>query len=213
MEIVFLFYDGMTALDAIGPHEILCRLPHSKVIRAALHQGPIRTDSDVLLTAETPLSAISRAHILLIPGSGNATSLRDHPDILQWIRMIHSTSTWTTSVCTGSLILGAAGLLSNVRATTHWSAFERLKMWGAYPTPNRIVEDGKIVTAAGVSAGIDMALFLSEKIAGTAFAQSLQLGIEYDPAPPYDVGSPKKAPPALVDILKARMQARFEPIS
>jgi transcriptional regulator GlxA family with amidase domain len=113
-------------------------------------------------------------------------------------------------VCTGSLILGAAGILMGMRATTHWAALERLALWGASPTRARIVEEGKVITAAGVSAGIDMALYLSEKIAGKAFAQAIQLGIEYDPAPPFDTGSPEKAPQALVDALKSRMCARFE---
>src|ERR1700680_71134 len=98
MDIVFLFYDGMTALDAIGPHEILCRLPNARVYRAALHPGPIRTDSELLLTAEMPLSAISQADVLLVPGSGSAKSLQHHPEILKWVRLIHSTSSWTTSV-------------------------------------------------------------------------------------------------------------------
>lgn len=213
MQIVFLFYEGMTALDAIGPHEILCRIPDAVVHRVALYPGCIKTDSQLILTAETPLSEISKADVLLIPGAGNATSLQNHPEILQWVRTIHATTTWTTSVCTGSLILGAAGILEGLRATTHWAALDRLSSWDALPTQERIVEEGKVITAAGVSAGIDMALFLAEKIAGTAFAQAIQLGIEYDPAPPYNTGSPDKANPALVDALKKRMMSRFEPVS
>ena len=200
----------MTSLDAIGPHEILCRLPNATVQRAAKIPGPIQTDSHVLLTAETALSDIAHADVLLIPGAGSATTLQSHPDILEWVRVIHATTTWTTSVCTGSLILGAAGILKGIRATTHWAALDRLALWGASPTRTRIVEEGKVITAAGVSAGIDMALYLSEKIAGTAFAQALQLGIEYDPEPPFDTGSPEKAPATLVDALKSRMCARFE---
>jgi transcriptional regulator GlxA family with amidase domain len=213
MEIVFLFYEGMTALDAIGPHEILCRLPGSKVYRAAKHPGAIKTDSQLVLTAETFLFDITSADILVVPGAGNATSLRDHPDILDWIQSIHKTTTWTTSVCTGSLILGAAGILSGLRATTHWAAFDRLKAWGAIPTDERVVKDGKVMTAAGVSAGIDMALTLAAEIAGVSFAQAIQLGIEYDPAPPFDVGSPEKANPVILDALRARMVASFEPMA
>lgn len=212
MQIVFLFYEGMTALDAIGPHEILCRLPGAKVQRVAKHPGAIRTDSQLVVTAETPLSSVTSADVLLVPGAGNATTLRDHPDILEWIRKIHATTTWTTSVCTGSLILGAAGILSGLRATTHWAAFDRLDTWGALPTRERVVEDGKVMTAAGVSAGIDMALHLTAKLAGIPFAQAIQLGIEYDPAPLFDVGSPEKAQPAIRDALKARMVAAMEPI-
>lgn len=210
LQIVFLFYEGMTALDAIGPYEVLSRLPGAKVKRCSLHSGPVRTCSGLTLIAEHQLSDISQADILLIPGAGTATSLHDQPDILEWIRRIHKTTTWTTSVCTGSLILGAAGLLKNIHATSHWAVIERLSIWQAIPIQQRVVEDGKIITAAGVSAGIDMALMLAAKIAGQKTAESLQLGIEYDPAPPFDAGSPFKANPAIVEALRARLMTIFE---
>ncbi len=210
MEIVFLFYDGMTALDVVGPHEILCRLPGAKVLRVAKYVGPISTDSGLELAAEYAFSDVSRADVLVVPGAGSATTLSKYPEILAWIRSIHETTTWTVSVCTGSLILGAAGLLSGLRATTHWAVFDRLGIWGAEPTKARIVEDGKVITAAGVSAGIDLALTLTEKIAGRSFAESLQLGIEYDPMPPFDVGSPEKANPIILEGLRARMAVSFE---
>ena len=209
-EIVFLFYHGMTALDAIGPHEILSRLPNAKVARVAIHAGPIQTDSGVILMADHSISDISNADLLVVPGAGNANTLRSEPKILEWIRAIHAKTTWTASICTGSLILGAAGVLNGLRATTHWAAFDRLKRWEAIPTRARVVEDGKVITAAGVSAGIDMALILTAKIAGPQFAQAIQLGIEYDPAPPFDVGSPEKANPAIRDALQTRMAAKFE---
>lgn len=212
MQIVFLFYEGMTALDAVGPHEILCRIPRANVLRVAQNSGPIRSDSGLVLTADCELSEVSHADVLLVPGAGNATTLREYPEILQWLRFIHSTTTWTTSVCTGSLILGAAGLLQGVKATTHWAVLDRLKIWGAVPKNERIVEDGKVMTAAGVSAGIDMALVLAAKIAGEPFAQSMQLGIEYDPKPPFDVGSPEKANPMIREALRMRMGASFESI-
>lgn len=210
MNIVFLFYEGMTALDAIGPHEILSRLPNAKVFRVARNAGSIETDSQLLLKADHRLTDVRSADLLLVPGAGNATTLREFPDVLEWIRSIHTTTIWTTSVCTGSLILGAAGILSGIRATTHWAAFDRLNAWNAHPIKKRVVEDGKIITAAGVSAGIDMALLLASKVAGEAFAQAIQLGIEYDPAPPFDVGSPEKANPTLLEALRTRMTARFE---
>jgi transcriptional regulator GlxA family with amidase domain len=150
------------------------------------------------------------ADILLIPGAGNATTLQKYPEILTWIRLIHTKTTWTTSVCTGSLILGAAGILSGVKATSHWAALDRLSKWGAEPTQGRIVECGKIITAAGVSAGIDMALTLATKISGDIVAKTLQLGIEYDPKPPFDVGSPEKANPELLKSLRERMIKLFE---
>lgn len=211
MRIAFLFYDGMTALDAIGPHEILCRLPGAKVQRVAKKPGVIRTDSAGLeLIADTALVDISYADILVVPGAGSATTLQNHPEILDWVRFIHATTKWTTSVCTGSLILGAVGLLNGLKATTHWAALDRLRLWGAEPVSMRIVESGKIITAAGVSAGIDMALVLAAKVCGPQVAQALQLGIEYDPEPPFDAGSPEKVNPGIRDALLRRMEALFE---
>ncbi len=211
MEIVFLFYEGMTALDAVGPHEILSRLPGAKVYRVAKKAGPIRTDSGLIITADSSFSDISHADLLFVPGAGNAMTLRQYPEILEWLRLIHKKTIWTTSVCTGSLILGAAGLLNGLKATTHWTALDRLPAFGATPISARVVEDGKIMTAAGVSAGLDMALTLAEKIAGPIFAQALQLGIEYDPKPPFDVGSPEKANPAIRDAVRSRLTSLFEP--
>lgn len=212
MKIAFLFYEGMTALDAVGPHEILSRLPESEVFRVAKIAGPVRTDSGLILTADYSLSTVNHADILLIPGAGSATTLRNYPEVLDWIRSIHKTTTWTTSVCTGSLILGASGLLKGLRATSHWAALDRLKLWGAEPIEERIVEDGKVMTAAGVSAGIDMALMLMAKIAGPQLAKSMQLAIEYDPQPPFDEGSPRKAERSLYTALKSLMVAAFEKI-
>lgn len=213
MKIVFLFYDGMTALDAIGPHEILCHLPGAKVQRVAQTSGIVRTDSAGLeLMADYALSEVSHADILVVPGAGSATTLRKHPEILDWVRSIHTTTKWTTSVCTGSLILGAAGLLNGSKATTHWAVLDRLRIWGSEPVSERIVESGKIITAAGVSAGIDMALTLAAKVCSPQVAQTLQLGIEYDPEPPFDTGSPIKADPKIRDALFTRMNAQFESI-
>ena len=210
MQIVFLFYEGMTALDAVGPHEILCCLPGATVKRAALQAGIIHTDSDLLLNAEYALSEVSNADLLLVPGASNATTLRKSPETLAWLRKIHATTTWTTSVCTGSLILGAAGILTGLKATSHWSTLDRLSALGAQAVSKRVVEDGKVITAAGVSAGIDMALILAAKIAGRKVAERIQLGIEYDPDPPFDLGSPSKADPTLVKELLVRFQTVFE---
>ena len=211
MQIVFLFYEGMTALDAVGPHEIPSRLPGANVKRTAQRAGAIRTDSGLLMNAEYALSEVSHADVLVLPGAGNATTLRDSPETLEWVRAIHEKTHWTASVCTGSLILGTAGLLRGQKATTHWAAFDRLQAWRAEPRRERVVESGKIITAAGVSAGIDMALTLAAKIAGPVFAQSLQLGIEYDPLPPFDAGSPEKAAPEIREALRTRLLASFEP--
>lgn len=213
MKIAFLLYEGMTALDIIGPHEILSRFPKAESFRVAKKAGEIKTDSKLKLIADYSLEEVPFADILIIPGAGNATSLSHETNILNWIRSIHSKTLWTTSVCTGSLILGAAGILSGLKATSHWAALDRLSYFGAKPLENRIVESGKVITAAGVSAGIDMALILAEKVVGTLFAQAIQLGIEYDPSPPFDTGSPKKANPLIVQALKTKMRAGFEKIS
>jgi transcriptional regulator GlxA family with amidase domain len=210
MQIVFLFYDGVTALDVVGPHEILCRIPSISIKCVAKSAGNVKTDSGLILYADDALSDVLNADILFVPGAGNATTLQKYPEILDWVRLIHSKTTWTTSVCTGSLILGAAGILSGVNATTHWAAIDRLSKWGAEPTKKRIVESGKIITAAGVSAGIDMALTLAAKISGEHVAKALQLGIEYDPEPPFNSGSPEKADPELLESLRKRMVTLFE---
>ncbi len=201
----------MTALDAIGPHEILCRLPDVKIYRVAKKVGIIETESGHLkLVAEHSFAEINNADVLLVPGAGNATSLKDDFETLEWLRRIHQTTTWTTSVCTGSLILGAAGILSGLKATSHWAVLDRLTQWGATPVSQRIVEDGKVITAAGVSAGIDMALALTEKMYSRRLGESLQLGIEYDPEPPFDSGSPRKAAPEIYEALKKSLLSKFE---
>ena len=209
MKVVFLLYEGMTALDLVGPHEILSRLPGAETKRVAIKQGLVRSDSGLILEADSCLSDTQQADILVVPGAGNATTLKDSPAVLEWIKQIHAGATWTTSICTGSLILGAAGILEGLKATTHWAAFERLHRWGAQPVHSRVVEDGMVITAAGVSAGIDMALTLCSKIAGPEFAQAMQLALEYDPEPPFDAGSPQKAPKKILKSLKERMLAGF----
>jgi len=210
VHITFLFYEGMTALDAIGPYEVLSRLPDTSVHSVSLKPGAIHTSSGLVLHAKNGLSDISQTDILVVPGSGYATSLNQFPEVLEWIQTINETTSWTTSVCTGSLILGAAKLLLGVRATTHWAVMDRLSQWGAIPTEKRVVESGKIITAAGVSAGIDMALMLAEKVAGKDVAETLQLGIEYDPKPPFDAGSIKKARPIIVTALREKLMKKFE---
>lgn len=212
MQITFLFYEGMTTLDIIGPHEVLAHLPDVTIQRVAKRAGTVRAGFGLELTAENSLSDITQTDILVVPGGGTATSLSHEPDIINWIKAIHKTTQWTTSVCTGSLILGAAGILQGKQATTHWAVLDRLRLWGATSLSQRIVVDGKIMTAAGVSAGIDMALLLAAKVAGQQVAETLQLGIEYDPEPPFNAGSPDKAKPELVAALRERLLNRFEKI-
>jgi len=203
MRIAILIFDRLTALDAVGPYEVLSRLPGAELVFVAEQAGPKRTDTGALaLTADASLAELTDPDVLLIPGGeGNRPLLADET-VLDWVRTADAGSTWTTSVCTGSLVLGAAGILEGRRATSHWAHLERLADYGATPVSERVVIDGKLVTAAGVSAGIDMALTLAAEIAGEQVAQAIQLGIEYDPNPPFDAGSPQKAPEELVDLIR-----------
>ena len=209
MNVAILIYQGFTALDAVGPYEVLSRLPDASLTFVAQEAGPVRTDNGILtLIAERAIDDVEAPDIVLVPGGPGEVAARAGGPVLDWLRAVHETSTWTTSVCTGSLILAAAGLLEGKRATSHWLALEQLGRLGAVPVAERVVFDGKLVTAAGVSAGIDMALTLAARIAGDQVAQAIQLGIEYDPQPPFDAGSPTKAPADVVALLRAR--SRFE---
>jgi transcriptional regulator GlxA family with amidase domain len=155
--------------------------------------------------ADEPISAVERPDVLVVPGGPGEVQARQDPEVLDWVRAVHEHSRWTTSVCTGSLILGAAGLLQGLRATSHWAALEFLRNFGAEPTGERVVRQGKVITAAGVSSGIDMALELLQLEYGDAMAQAIQLAIEYDPQPPLDAGSPEKAPPEVVETVRSAM--------
>jgi putative intracellular protease/amidase len=204
MEIAILIFDRLTALDAVGPYEVLSRLPGAEVRFVAEEPGPKRTETRMLsLVADHALADVSEPEILVVPGGFGTRPLMDHEPVIDWIRSAHEASTWTTSVCTGSLLLGAAGVLRGLKATCHWLELERLRELGAEPTSERVVEQGKVITAAGVSSGIDMALRLAAHVAGEDIAQAIQLGIEYDPQPPFDAGSPAKAPQRIVDLVTA----------
>ncbi|MEX2294038.1 MAG: DJ-1/PfpI family protein [Acidimicrobiales bacterium] len=195
MDIAILLFDRLTALDAVGPYEVLSRLPEATVTFVATEPGLKRTDTKFLgLMADASLADVPHPDILLVPGGPGQVEAEKDEAVLEWLRAAHETTMWTTSVCTGSLVLGAAGLLDGKRATTYWLALESLSSYGATPTNERVVTDGKIVTAAGVSSGIDMALTLAQHIGGDDLSQMLQLGIEYDPQPPFDSGSEAKAP-------------------
>jgi transcriptional regulator GlxA family with amidase domain len=205
MEIAILLFDRLTALDAIGPYEVLSRIPNATVKFAGREPGPIRTDNGTLaLVADYKIDQVSRPDIIVVPGGPGQTALMDDEDVLSWLRQAHQTSRWTTSVCTGSLILGAAGLLKGLKATSHWLAYDVLRSLGALPSPERVVIEGKIITSAGVSAGIDMALTLVARECDEEMAKSIQLSIEYDPQPPFDAGSPGKAPAEVVERLRSR---------
>jgi len=207
MEIAFLLFDGITALDAVGPYEVLSRLPDAQVCFVAPTVGPQPCDTGaLLLTAEHALADVPSPDIVVIPGGPGTRDLVTNVGVLDWIRTVHQASTWTTSVCTGALLLGAAGILAGQPATTHWRAMDELAAYGALPTPARVVESGKIITAAGVSAGIDMALVLAHRVAGEQVAQAIQLIIEYDPQPPFDTGKPDLASAAVATLAQELLE-------
>jgi transcriptional regulator GlxA family with amidase domain len=203
MRICILIFDKLTALDALGPYEVLSRLPGAELSFVSTSKGEKRTDTGRLgITADLELFEVAAPDVVLVPGGEGNRPLLEDDEVLEWLREADRTSTWTTSVCTGALVLGAAGLLKGKRATTHWAFLERLSDYGATSVGERVVEDGKVMTAAGVSAGIDMALTLAARLAGEEVARAIQLGIEYDPEPPFDSGSPAKAGPELVALVR-----------
>ncbi|HRD46663.1 MAG TPA: DJ-1/PfpI family protein, partial [Caulobacter sp.] len=202
IHIVFALYPGVTHLDFTGPHQVLQRLPGAKVTVASLEGGEMEADG-LTFAGLTPYFDIERCDILCVPGGfGTTEAMLDEAFIAQ-IRRLAEGATWVTSVCTGSLILAAAGLLTGKRAACHWAWRDQLALFGAVPDPARVVRDGRYMTGGGVTAGIDFALTLMAEVAGEAYAQGIQLGLEYAPAPPFNAGRPETAPP---DIL-ARVQA------
>jgi len=205
MQIAIVLYNRFTALDAVGPYQVFSNLRGAEVVFAAEQAGRVSDDQGSLhLSADAALSDLPHPDIVVVPGGpGQNDQMADGP-LHDWLRAADQGTTWTTSVCTGSLILAAAGLLAGRRATSHWLALGELGRYGAVPVTERVVFDGKYVTAAGVSAGIDMGLALAGRIAGDRAAQAIQLGIEYDPQPPYDAGSPDRAPAEIVSAMRAR---------
>ncbi|GAB5903221.1 DJ-1/PfpI family protein [Mycobacteroides chelonae] len=196
-QIAIVLYPDFTALDFIGPYEVLRFMPDTEV-RFVWHQpGPITADSGVLVIGAThSFEETPAPDVVLVPGGPGTTMAARDEELLEWLRRVHPTTTWTTSVCSGSLVLAAAGLLEGQRATSHWSTLPLLKPFGVTPVGDeRIVraDDGRVVTAAGVSAGIDLGLWLAGHIAGEERAKAIQLSIEYDPQPPFDSGHMSKA--------------------
>jgi transcriptional regulator GlxA family with amidase domain len=209
-EVAILLYPGVSALDAVGPWEVFSRLPNTSVRFVGKEPGPVVAEGGALLLGVThALAEIPHPDLLLVPGGVTTPGQMVDDDVLDWVRTVHATTTWTSSVCTGSLILGAAGLLKGLPATTHWSTLGVLRIMGAKASADeRIVRSGKIVTCAGVAAGIDLALWLAAEIAGPDVAQAIQLAIEYDPQPPFDAGHMSKAPKAVRDLARQMMDSR-----
>ncbi len=205
MQIAFALYPGFTALDWVGPYQVMTYVPGAEVVLATATPGRLSDEHGLVqLEIERSLDDVPSPDIVVVPGAPlrNTLAVAD-PDgpIASWLRAVHPNTTWTTSVCTGALLLGAAGILDGLTATTHWGAYEELAACGATPTEERVVIEGKVITGAGVSAGIDMALTLVGKQWGDDVAQAVQLGIEYDPHPPYDSGAPSKARPEIVELV------------
>jgi transcriptional regulator GlxA family with amidase domain len=207
MQVAIGLYDGFTALDFVGPYQVLANRPGTEIVLCAAEAGTVPDDTGILrLQVDATFADVPTPDILLVPGGFVTRQIAadGHP-IVDWVRTAHEATTWTTSVCTGALVLGAAGVLDGLPATTHWIAYETLASYGARPTEQRVVESGKVVTAAGVSAGIDLALALVGRIDGPEVAMAIQLGIEYDPQPPYDAGAPSKAPAEIRQLVEAVM--------
>jgi transcriptional regulator GlxA family with amidase domain len=203
MNIAIPLFDDITVLDAVGPYEILSRVPGYEVIFVGAEKRAYSSDNGMLrINADATLDEVPSPDIVLVPGGYGVWPAMAGP-IVPWIQRAHESSTWTTSVCTGALLLGAAGVLDGLTATTHWYWLERLRDYGADPTGQRVVEQGKVVTAAGVSSGIDMALALVARMTNDEVAQAIQLSVEYDPQPPFDAGSPEKAPASTVELVRA----------
>ena len=194
MQIAIALFPRFTALDAIGPYQVLSQVPEADVRFVAAAAGPVADDTRLTVSVEHTLAELTRPDVIVVPGGLITRRMaRDGDPVIDWIASVHPTTTWTTSVCTGSILLAAAGVLRGLRATSHWGALEQLRRFGAEPTSERVVEQGKVITAAGVSSGIDMALRLAARLAGAEVAQAIQLGIEYDPEPPFDTGDAESA--------------------
>jgi transcriptional regulator GlxA family with amidase domain len=203
MQIAIGLYPGFTALDAIGPYAVFTNVPGADVVVCADRKGRLADESDLLhFDLVHTFDEVPAPDILLVPGGLITRRIAaEGGPIVDWIRAAHETTTYTTSVCTGALLLGAAGVLDGLPATTHWVAYDHLRSYGAQPTEKRVVIEGKVATAAGVSAGIDLALTLVDRLHGAEVAQAVQLGIEYDPQPPHDTGAPSKAPAEIRDLV------------
>jgi transcriptional regulator GlxA family with amidase domain len=206
MQIALALYPGFTALDIIGPFQVLSALRGARCAFVAGRPGPVLDDTGAVeLHAPLGFADCPAPELIVVPGGLGTMRLIPHHPIVEWLRTASRTAAWTTSVCTGSLVLAAAGLLQGAEATTHWLAMPSLRALGAVPVERRVVFGERVVTAAGVSAGIDMALALVERMHGREAAETVQLAIEYDPPPPRDAGHPTKASPALVERVRERL--------
>ena len=203
MQIAIPVFEQMTALDAVGPYEVLSRVPGATVTWVGLTTEPVRADRGLTIVPDAVLEDVTTPDVLVFPGGWGTRALTRDERVLDWVRSVHASSQWTASVCTGAIVLGAAGLLDGLTATTHWLAYDELEATGAVPVAERVVEHGRLLMGAGVSAGIDLALTLVARMTHENVARAIQLGIEYDPQPPFDAGSPEKAGPEIVELVRS----------
>ncbi|MBH0777822.1 DJ-1/PfpI family protein [Nocardia bovistercoris] len=205
MQIAFALYDRFTALDIIGPFQVLAEIPGVTATFVAEKPGPVRDHTGALsLVATASFDETTAPRMIVVPGGLVDPNGADDP-VVRWIRAVHPTTTWTASVCTGSIYLARAGVLDGIEATSHWGSLEQLASLGAVPSAERVVIRGRIATAAGVSAGIDLGLTLAARLAGADVAKAIQLAIEYDPQPPFDAGSPAKAGPEIMELVMSTL--------
>ncbi len=209
IDIVFLAYPGMSFLDLAGPYEVLHALPHARLTLVGKTRDPVVCDTGVSLVPGATLDEAPRAHVLCVPGGAGQIAQMDDAPTMEWLRAAGGGAGWITSVCTGSFLLGAAGLLRGYRATTHWASLPYLAAYGAAVVEDRVVVDRNRMTAAGVTAGIDLGLHLAARLASRAVAEEIQLRLEYDPAPPFQSGNPRQASPAVTDRARARLADRL----
>ena len=209
MQFAFGLYPGFTSLDVIGPYQVISNIPGAEVVFCAARRGLLPDEHGLLnIDIAYTFRDVEEPAVIVIPGAPHTRSLaRTSDPIIDWIRNVHTTTTFTTSVCTGALLLGAAGILDGLQATTHWDSYDELSYYGAEPTETRVVQQGKVITAAGVSSGIDMAFTLTAKLCGDEVAKAIQLGVEYDPHPPFDSGAPSKATPEIRQVVQTVMAA------
>lgn len=202
---IFIF-NGLTALDAVGPYEVLSKLPNSQISFVSMKVGPIKSTGGLKFIADHTIYEEILYDIIIIPGGRGIKKLVDNQEVLQWLNKVHTNSMYTVSICTGALLLGKAGLLKGVKATTHWNYLDELIKYNSTPIKVRYLQQGKIITSAGVSAGIDMSLKLAELLTNTTVAQTIQLAIEYDPDPPFNSGSPEKVSKEILNLIKSKYE-------
>jgi len=201
MKIAIFLFDQFTALDFVGPYEVLTKLPGAQILLVGTEKKAYSDHTGLKIPVKHSIDEIDQADILLIPGGFGIDKVLSDKRVLEWVRHINETTTWTVSVCSGALLLAQAGLLTEKTCTTHWRRKDQLRKFPLTVVDERYIQDGKFITSAGVSAGIDMALYLVSKVAGDQAARMIQLAIEYDPKPPFDCGSPEKAPEEILQKL------------